>query len=153
MCMFAGLCTVALAGEIKRWQREWNQLFPFNYKWGRLIEIPLQVFSVWVPGDNPWCTADWAWKWTPFGAMGNGSLSFWAGNRCEIYWRGLWMFLRPPANVSSRSSPVLVFSVCACLTASARMTGTAPRMWGITAGGGRDLTKEGMEICLFIFFL
>ena len=53
MCACIALSTVLHEGEIKRRQREWNQLFPFNYIWERLIEIPLQVFSVWVPRDNP----------------------------------------------------------------------------------------------------
>ena len=36
----------------KKMTKERNQLFPFNYIWRGLIEIPLQVFSAWVPGDN-----------------------------------------------------------------------------------------------------
>lgn len=38
------------------WQNEkmtkgMKPIIPFNYIWGRLIEIPMQVFSVWVPED------------------------------------------------------------------------------------------------------
>lgn len=49
---------------------------------------------------------------------------------------------------SLRSVPRIGISVSGCLTVCDQMTGTASRIWGITARKQRNLRKEGMEICL-----
>lgn len=39
MCMCAGLSNAAQSGEIKRWQRDWNQLFPLITYWGGWLKF------------------------------------------------------------------------------------------------------------------
>lgn len=39
MCMCAGLSNAAQTGEIKRWQRDWNRLFPLITYWGGWLKF------------------------------------------------------------------------------------------------------------------
>lgn len=151
MCMGAGLCTVAQAAEIKRWQRKETNYFhlitygrgwlkfPCRYSLSGCLEITPDALQIrsgselhlvhwWMAAYHSEQTSavnhiDWAW-WTFL---------------CQS-----WCPASTNENVGPFCSPVLVFS------ASARLDWERPNDWnslwffrGITAGGRRDLTKGG----------
>lgn len=160
MCMCAGLCTVAQAGEIKRWQRkETNYFHLITYGWGWLkfpcryslsgcLEITPDALQIrsgselhlvhwWMAAYHSEQTTavnhiDWAW-WTFL-------CQSWCPSTNE--------------NVPPFCSPVLVFSARACLTESDRMTGTASRFLRDNSRGKERLDKgrEWKSVYPFFFF-
>lgn len=122
--------------------------FPCRYSLSGCLKITPDALQI-RPGSE-----------LPSGAMLNGSLSFWAGNCCEIYWLGsvnvsqsvtpFFFWLSTNANVPFS---LLVYIGIFCL----RLSGCErPNDWNsplyLMAGGRRELTEKGTEICLSIFF-
>lgn len=157
MCICAGLSGVAQAGKMKRWQREWNQLFhlityggawlkfPWRYSlsgWLKMhCRLGLEVNCIWTSGERQLIIHSRQPLWNILTEIGE----------CFSVSHAVWAVCLP------MKCPSILFicignSVCTCLTVSDWMPGTASHFWGTTVGGRRNLTKQGMEICLSIFF-
>lgn len=150
MCMCAGLSNAAQTGEIKRWQRDWNQLFPLITYWGGWLKFSCR-YSLYgcmeiIPD---------ALQIRP--TRGTGAYHSKKVTAVKYIDWALWIFLCQSwrcvtvcllIKTSLRSVPRIGISVSSCLTVSDQMTGTASWIWGITAREQRNLRKEGMEICL-----
>lgn len=144
-------------GRNEKMTKGMKPIIPFIYIWGAWLKFPwrhslsgwlkmhcrlgLEVNCIWTNGERQLIIHSRHPLWNILNEIGE----FFSDSRTA---RAVCLPMKCP------SVPFLCIgnSVRTCLTASDWVPGTTSHFWGTTVRGRRNLTEQGMEICLSIFF-